>query len=459
MRLRRSDLKSRVNANLVLRYQSKGITSFAGLELFRRYLNLLKLPGLIRDRLGPLFSGRDFSVVSMVMLLLGLITSGGRRVHHLGYMEHDPVILRFTGLARLPSTRTVGRWLAEFDEKRTSALRSINSRIVADSLHGSGLKALTVDVDGTVVSTGLKVSGSARGFNPHNRKRPSYYPISAYGAELGHIIRLENRTGNVHDGHASLGFLSRVFDQLRDETEAGLRLCFRMDGAFFREDILALFDSEQAQFAIKVPFWRYLNLQERIAARQRWRPVSSEVSCFETELEMKRWGQRLRVVIYRKHVHHESRKNYQLDLFDPDTGHWEYSAVATNTELSGPVLWSFMSGRSAHEKAYGELKTGFAFNSIPSQQEQANTAWQLFSVLAFNLSRAFQAATTAPKRASDDKRTTLYRFSAIHTLRYKLLNRAGVITFPQGQATLDLGSAPMVKTFFEEVRQKLEIAA
>jgi len=289
-----------------------------------------------------------------------------------------PVILRFTGLARLPSTRTVGRWLA---------------------------------------------------------------------------------AGNVHDGHASLGFLSRVFDQLRDETEAGLRLCFRMDGAFFREDILELFDLEQAQFAIKVPFWRYLNLQERIAARHRWQPVSSDVNCFETVLEMNGWGQQLRVVIYRKRVHHESRKNYQLDLFDPNTGHWEYSAVATNTELSGSVLWSFMSGRSAHEKVYGELKTGFAFDSIPSLQEQANTAWQLFSVLSFNLSRAFQAATIAPKRASDEKRTTLYRFSAIHTLRYKLLNRAGVITFPQGRATLDLGAAPMVKTFFEEVRHKLEKAA
>lgn len=84
-------------------------------------------------------------------------------------------------MARLPSTRTVGRWLTEFDERRISALRSINSRLVADTIQGSALKALTVDVDGTVVSTGLQVSGAARGFNPHNRKRPSYYPISAYG--------------------------------------------------------------------------------------------------------------------------------------------------------------------------------------------------------------------------------------------------------------------------------------
>src|SRR2546422_2741419 len=42
------------------------------------------------------------------------------------------------------------------------------------------------------------------------------------------------------------------------------------------------------------------------------------------------WQLRLRVMIYRKHVRHESPKNFQLDLFTPDDGHFEYYAVATN---------------------------------------------------------------------------------------------------------------------------------
>jgi hypothetical protein len=40
------------------------------------------------------------------------------------------------------------------------------------------------------------------------------------------------------------------------------------------------------------------------------------------------------VVIYRKRVHHLSPKNYQLDLFSPDDGYFEYSAVATNLALT-----------------------------------------------------------------------------------------------------------------------------
>ena len=82
-------------------------------------------------------------------------------------------------------------------------------------------------------------------------------------------------------------------------------------------------------------------------------------------MEFTPWQRTLRVVIYRKRVQHETRKNFQLDLFDPADGHYEYSAVVTNKALSGRYLWSFMCGRGGHEKAYGELKSGFAFASVP----------------------------------------------------------------------------------------------
>ena len=49
-------------------------------------------------------------------------------------------------------------------------------------------------------------------------------------------------------------------------------------------------------------------------------------------------------------------KNYQLDLFDPDDGYFEYSAIVTNKEVTGRTLWFFMCGRDIHEKVYGGLK-------------------------------------------------------------------------------------------------------
>ena len=429
------------------------------MELLRRYFAAIKLPTLIRERLGRHFGNRDFPAASMVLLLIILIIGGGRRIRHLGFLDGDPVILRFCGLARLPTDRTVNRWLAQFDEKRLNALRSVNDRVSENMLRASRLKSLTLDIDGTVVSTGLSVAGAKRGFNPHNRKRPSYYPISAYAAELGTIARLENRPGNVHDGKASLPFFNNLLDQFRPHTDEGLELYMRMDAAFFRDDLLELLAEEEVKFAVKVPFWEKLNLRGRIAANPRWRSINADIGYFETTLEMARWEQQFRVIIFRKRVHHESRKNYQLDLFDPNDGHWEYSAVASNIAVSGKDLWYFMCGRSAHEKAYGELKSGFALACIPSLQQHANSAWQQLSVLSFNLTRAFQAATIAPKRPSNGKRTTIFKLSSIQTLRYELFNRAGVVVNPFGKATLDVGSSPAVVSRFQSISDKLQKAA
>lgn len=70
----------------------------------------------------------------------------------------------------------------------------------------------------------------------------------------------------------------------------------------------------------------------------------------------------LSVRIYRKHVRHERAKNFQLDLFSPDDGHFEYYAVATNIALSLPALYAFIAGRGAQEKPFAELKGKFALD-------------------------------------------------------------------------------------------------
>ena len=97
-----------------------------------------------------------------------------------------------------------------------------------------------------------------------------------------------------------------------------------------------------------------------------------------------------------------------------------------------------MCGRGGHEKAYGELKSGFAFASVPSLQYAANSAWQLLSVLAFNLMRGFQvAAGSGGRPLAQRRRRPLFAFRSIDTLRYELLHRAGIVLHPDG--TSDLG--------------------
>ena len=109
----------------------------------------------------------------------------------------------------------------------------------------------------------------------------------------------------------------------------------------------------------------------------------------------------MRVVVYRKRVRHLTAKNYQLDLFDPDDGYFEYSAIVTNKnkEVTGRTLWFFMCGRGTHKKVYGELKGGFAFDGLPTQRYDSNSAWQVFSIIALCVQRRrTRSAGASPAR-------------------------------------------------------------
>src|SRR5712691_7557142 len=57
---------------------------------------------------------------------------------------------------------------------------------------------------------GATVAWAFRGFNPHDRKDRSYYPLLAHVGQTGHILRVKNRPGNVHDSKQAVAFLGPV---------------------------------------------------------------------------------------------------------------------------------------------------------------------------------------------------------------------------------------------------------
>ena len=455
MRQRKADLSCRVNGDLQVEFTASGLTSYAGLELLLRYLRATGLNALLRQQLARTRLGGDFGAVAMVRVVLGLLVVGGRRLRHLGYLSGDPIFQRFCGLAHLPSPRTLSRWLKNFNESWVGRLRRVNAEVVARVVRHLPLKLLTVDVDGTVCSTGLQVERARRGYNPHHRKVPSYYPITAHLGETGHILRVKNRPGNIHDGKASLFFLRGLIAQIRDTLGPLYRLRFRLDGAFFRQDVLAFLEARGAGYAVKVPFYHWLDLQGRIARCRRWQRVDGEVEFFEDALAITPWNTYLRVAIYRKRVYHRSAKNYQLDLFDPNDGYFEYSAIASNLDLTAPRLWRFMCGRGAHEKVIGELKSGLAFATIPTNHYGANSAWQQLVALAHNLLTNFQIESGAAKRPRGFRATTLFVLKSVQTLRFEIFNRAGLLLRPNGATILRLAANPQVRDEFTRIARRL----
>src|SRR5712692_5961450 len=370
MRLSVASLRRMVKRPLHVEFVHEQLTSYSGLELLWRYLRQCDLPSRLRAACAS--TGGDYGGGRLALRVLALLYVGARRLEHLRYVTGDPLIARFCGLTRLPTARTMGNWLRQFTQATLAPLVQLNSDLVTDAIARLQLPRLTIDVDGTVVRTGASVAWAFRGFNPHHRKDPSYYPLLAHLAQTGHIVRLKNRPGNVHDSKQAAPFLREVIDGLRAHVGRRRPLEFRMDAAFFQRDVLGLLPARGCGYAIKIGYWHWLPLKQLAADRQRGHPIAP-------------WNLRFRVMIYRKHVAPESPKNFQLDLFTPDDGHYEYAAVATNLALDLPALYAFICGRGAQEKTLAELKGEFALDVVPTRHYGANSAWQQLSILAHNL--------------------------------------------------------------------------
>lgn len=459
MRLSRADFCSPCKSFLKIEFAPQDITAFGGLELMRRYLALIELGRRVRTVFARYEVGGDYRSLDMVLVVLVLILVGGRRLDHLSYICDDPLVKRFCGLLRLPRERSVARWLKRFTHRSLRALVEINSQIVSEAIEKQSLARLTLDIDGSVIRTGASVAWAFRGFNPHHRKDPSYYPILAHLAQTGHILRVKNRPGNVHDSKGALTFIRELIDDVRMRLGKSLPLEFRMDGAFFQREIIDLLERRKARYAIKVPFMKWLGLVPIIRERQGWHRLKDGMGYFEVSLEVAPWEKRLRVVVYRKPVHHHSKKNYQLDLFDPEDGYFEYSAVSTNLDLGAAALWDFMAGRGAQEKTFAELKGQWALDVVPTRHYAANSAWQQISVLGHNLLRNFQLQTLATEKPRSRKRTCRYLLQSLKTIRFKLIHQPARLIKPQGYSVLRFSVAPPVQKLIESIEHKLKLAA
>ncbi len=453
MRLSVASLRRMIKGKLHVQFVPQQLTSYSGLEMLRRYLRQQDLPRRLHAACRA--TGGDYGGGRLALLVLALFYVGARRLEHLRYVAGDPLIARFCGLARLPTARTVGNWLRQFTQATLAPLVQLNHALVVEAVQRLGLPRLTIDVDGTVVRAGATVGWAFRGFNPHHRKDPSYYPLLAHVAQTGHILRVKNRPGNVHDSKQAVSFLREVIDGLRSHLGRRLPLEFRMDAAFFQRDVFRLLTARRCAYAIKVGYWSWLPLKQLAATHQRWLPVAPNVTGFFHDLDVPQWKLRLRVMIYRKHVSHESPRNFQLDLFTPDDGHFEYAAVATNTALDLPALYAFICGRGAQEKTIAELKGEFALNVVPTRHYGANTAWQQFSILAHNLIRSFQLDTLAAPKPRSRKRTYTYLIRSMRTLRFLLIARAGRLTRIGGRHVLRLSHNPATEALYASLNHRL----
>jgi hypothetical protein len=368
--------------------------------------------------------------------------TGATRLRHVAYLEEDPLVQRMCGLTSLPCYRTLGRWLEKFTVRASEALLRVNQDLVAEKIKALRLKRITLDFDGTVLTTGYTVQGAARGYNPHARFAPSYYPFLCHIAQTGHFFFVKNRPGNVHDSKNALAMIRQCVEQIR-EILPGVVVEMRLDSAFFQRDILRWLDRHCIEYAVKMPLWKWTGIKDKINDLGYWYHYGKDICARPLSLDLRAWDRSQPIILIRHKVSDkkDGKKYTQLDLFTPDDGIYEYEAIATNKRLRPDHLWHFYNGRAAMERQIAELKGDFGFDVIPSRDYRANSAYQQISLLAYNLIRNFQIdAGLAEARESSINRNSVFEFKTLRSLRFEVIHAAGRIVNTGGIKRLRLCS-------------------
>jgi len=428
----------------VIRFEDQRLTSFSGLLIFQVLFRRVNL----KQRLYRCFSSEKVSPIFgrhlVILLIIVHLLIGFRRLREVDYYRDDPLVLRLMGLRKLPDVSTISRSLSQIECKDIEKGQALSRTMVIEALKRESFPRVTLDFDGSVLSTKGHAEGTAVGYNKSKKGARSYYVLFCTVSQTGQFFDFLHRPGNVHDSHGADQFMMACFEEARKELKDTI-LESRIDSAFFSEKSLDILGFNHVNFSASVPFERFPELKNKIDSRKRWRRIDKEWSYFESKWKPKSWDTTYRFIFTRRKSQKQRKGPLQLDLFEPRDFNFDYKVMVTNKKESAKSVVLFHNGRGSQEAIFGDAKSDVALNVIPCRRLVANQVFTLCAMMAHNLSRGIQMLTNPRERRSQPKRPAAWTFHRLDTIRHRIIQRAGRLTKPGGELTLTMSGNQAVR--------------
>jgi hypothetical protein len=439
-----------------IRFEDQQLTSFSGLLIFQLLFKKIELKQRLKKcfsymKVSPIFGYHVVVMALIVHLLLGF-----RRLREADYYRDDPLVLRLMGLRKIPDVSTVSRTLSNVEAQGVENYRVLSRTLVIEGLQRESFPRVTLDFDGSVLSTKGHAEGTAVGFNKAKKGARSYYPLFCTIAQTGQFFDVHHRPGNVHDSNGALDFMRHCFKKIKSELNDTI-IESRMDSAFFNQDILFMLGENHIKFTASVPFERFSELKKMIEKQIHWQKIDNQWSCFETQWKPKSWDTSFRFIFTKKKSKKQRKGPLQLQLFEPVDFDYEYKVVVTNKVESAKNVVLFHNGRGSQEAVFGDAKNDVALDLIPCRGLEANQVFTISAMMAHNLSREIQMLARSSSTRARAKRPAAWKFEKLDTIRHRIIQRAGRLSRPQGELTLTMSANESVRKdllHFLDVLQK-----
>jgi hypothetical protein len=455
VRLSKAQVQARVHALPAVRFEEQRLTSFAGVVLIQALFQRLDL----KARFARCFRNiRDRAAFGLHILFLQLVLHvmlGFRCLRDRDVYDNDPMICRVLGVQRLPDVSTLSRRLSVATTECVQAVRTECREGVLVRLADEALARVTLDFDGSVMSTRRHAEGTAIGFNRKRKGARSYYPLFCTVAQTGQFLDFHHRPGNVHDSNGAADFMHACVTAMRRGLPKAV-IEARMDSAFFDGDLLGQLDGESVEFTASVPFERFPELKAIVEQTRLWSAIDDTWAFREISWAPKCWETRFRILLIRRKSLVQRKGPLQLDLFEPRDMEYEYKAIVTNKRCEAKAVLFFHNGRGSQEGLIGEAKVCTQLDYIPMRRRVGNQLFTAAAVLAHNLGREMQMSAKPRIHGTTPKRSALWDFETLSHLRQRLIQRAGRLTYPQGQLTLTMSANAAAQSDITEYLEALQ---
>jgi hypothetical protein len=456
---RRSEIHSRVYKIPEIRFQDQRLSSFAGVVILQALFTRLKLKERLLYGFSHLNQRTIIGLHNVTMIVILQLMMGFRRLRDIDRYRDDPMVKRALGMRRLPHVSTISRALARVDESAVLQLRTLQRQLVLDRLLKEELARVTIDFDGSVLSTGRRAEGTAIGYNKKKKGNRSYYPLFCTIAQTAQVFDAYHRPGNVHDSNGAVEFIGDCIHRIRGELGPRAMIESRHDSAFFSDKTVTFLDEEGAQFTISVPFERFPELKEMMERQKKWRRIDEKFSVWEPHWSPKSWPARYRIICVRQKVKKQHKGIVQLGLFEPYQEGYEFSVLVTNKTGSAKAVVAFHKGRGTQERIFAELKSQCQMEYVPVKKLYGNQLYFRSAIMAHNLYRELQMEAEGKRRGMTYRRASFWQFMEPRVIRQYIIQIAGRLTRPGGKLRLTLSGNRVTRHTIERYLKAVRKAA
>ena len=346
------------NRRLKLRASEDALTADTGAILLREIMDQIGIMPWLHNRL---IDPRDptlieYSLDELVRSFILLQAQGWQDLDDADTLRHDPALRLAVSSERgtvpvqketLPSQPTLSRLKAILADQRQRdvlrhALVEVAARRVRSISGGRRLPSLTIDIDSMPIEVHGRQVGSE--YNGHYHCQ-MFHPLIATAAEIGDILDMRLRPGNVHTADGATDFILDLLRRVR-EVLADVALV-RMDAGFPEDKLLSALEADSTRYLARIKNNAAL---DRMAApyigRRPGRPPTEGRTWFhELTYRAKAWSRERRVVLVVVEKVDELINNYFWLLTD-----------IPMEEMDGAALLRHYRQRGTAEGHFGEYK-------------------------------------------------------------------------------------------------------